>query len=197
MFDSIIRASLKHPWLVVAAVVLLAGVGLFESSRIPLDVLPELSAPSVTVVTEANGMAPEEVEKLVTQPLEQALNGSAGVRRIRSSSAVGISLVWVEFDWEVAPLVARQVVAEKLTASRSSLPPDIEPLMAPASSIMGEIMFVGLTGKDGVSGVELRDAAEWIVRRRLLGLPGIAQVVPIGGGVKQVEIVLSPEKLTE
>jgi Cu/Ag efflux pump CusA len=151
----------------------------------------------VTVVTEANGMAPEEVEKLVTQPLEQALNGSSGVRRIRSSSAVGISLIWVEFDWEVAPLVARQVVAEKLTASRSSLPPNVEPVMAPASSIIGEIMFVGLTGKDGVTGVELRDTAEWTVRRRLLGLPGIAQVVPIGGDVKQVEIVLSPDKLTQ
>ena len=196
MFDPLIRLSLRHPWFVVAATLVLVALGLFETSRIPLDVLPELSAPSVTVVTEANGMAPEEVEKLVTQPLEQALNGSSGVRRIRSSSAVGISLVWVEFDWEVAPLVARQVVAEKLTASRSSLPPNLEPVMAPASSIMGEIMFVGLTGKEGMTGVELRDAAEWIVRRRLLGLPGIAQVVPIGGGVKQVEIVLSPEKLT-
>jgi Cu(I)/Ag(I) efflux system membrane protein CusA/SilA len=196
MFDPIIRLSLRHPWFVVAATLVLVALGLFESSRIPLDVLPELSAPSVTVVTEANGMAPEEVEKLVTQPLEQALNGSSGVRRIRSSSAVGISLVWVEFDWEVAPLVARQVVAEKLNAARSSLPPNIESVMAPESSIMGEIMFVGLTGKEGVTGVELRDAAEWIVRRRLLGLPGIAQVVPIGGAVKQVEIVLSPEKLT-
>ncbi|HEY6079344.1 MAG TPA: efflux RND transporter permease subunit [Polyangiaceae bacterium] len=195
MFDAIIRASLKHPWLVVAAVVLLAGIGLFETSRMPLDVLPELSAPSVTVVTEANGMAPEEVEKLVTVPLEQALNGSSGVRRIRSSSAVGISLIWVEFDWEIAPLTARQVVAEKLSTSRSALPSGIEPVMAPASSIMGEIMFVGVTGAPGVSGVALRDAAEWQVRRRLLGLSGIAQVVPIGGGVKQLEVLLSPEKL--
>jgi Cu(I)/Ag(I) efflux system membrane protein CusA/SilA len=197
MFDPIIRLSLRHPWFVVVATLALAGLGLFESARIPLDVLPELSAPSVTVVTEANGMAPEEVEKLVTQPLEQALNGSSGVRRIRSSSTVGVSLVWVEFDWEVAPLAARQVVAEKLTASRSSLPPNVEPVMAPASSIMGEVMFVGLTGKDGVTGVELRDTAEWMVRRRLLGVPGVAQVVPIGGGVKQVEIVLLPERLTE
>src|SRR5215216_7952813 len=143
MFDSIIHASLKHPWLVVAAALLLVGVGLFETSRMPLDVLPELSAASVTIVTEANGMAPEEVEKLVTVPLEQSLNGSSGVRRIRSSSAIGISLVWVEFDWDVAPLMARQVVSEKLSASRSSLPAQIEPVMAPASSIMGEIMFVG------------------------------------------------------
>jgi Cu(I)/Ag(I) efflux system membrane protein CusA/SilA len=197
MFDAIIRGSLRHPWLVILATVVLIGVGLFETFRIPLDVLPELSAPSVTVVTEANGLAPEEVEKVVTVPLEQALNGSSGVRRIRSSSSIGISLIWVEFDWDVPPLVARQVVAEKLAASRSSLPGDIEPVMAPASSIMGEIMFVGLTGKEGVSPVQLRDTAEWVIRRRLLGLPGIAQIVPIGGSVKQVEIVLSPDRLMQ
>jgi copper/silver efflux system protein len=197
MFDATIRSSLRHPWLVVLAFVVLVGVGLFETLRIPLDVLPELSAPSVTVVTEAKGLAPEEVEKLITVPLEQALNGSSGVRRIRSSSAIGISLIWVEFDWDVEPLVARQVVTEKLTASRSSLPADIEPVMAPASSIMGEIMFVGVTGEESVSPVELRDTAEWVVRRRLLGLPGIAQVVPIGGSVKQVEIVLSPDRLMQ
>ncbi len=195
MFDTVIRGSLRHPWLVILASLVLVGVGLFEASRIPLDVLPELSAPSVTVVTEAHGLAPEEVEKLVTVPLEQALNGSSGVRRIRSSSAIGISLIWVEFDWDVPPLVARQVVTEKLSASRSSLPENVEPVMAPASSIMGEIMFVGLTGEEGVSSVELRDTAEWLIRRRLLGLPGIAQVVPIGGSVKQVEIVLSPDRL--
>jgi CzcA family heavy metal efflux pump len=195
MFDLIIRSSLRHPWIVIAAAVALFAVGLFEAFRIPVDVLPELSAPSVTVVTEASGLAPEEVEKLVTVPLEQALNGSAGLRRIRSSSGIGISLVWVEFNWDVPPIVARQVVSEKLSSARSALPAGIDPAMAPASSIMGEIMFVGLTGKDGVSGVELRDAAEWIVRRRILGMPGIAQVVPIGGGEKQVEIVLSPERL--
>ncbi|HYO97909.1 MAG TPA: efflux RND transporter permease subunit, partial [Polyangiaceae bacterium] len=197
MFDALIRGSLRHPWLVVAAALLLVGLGLFETSRIPLDVLPELSAPSVTVVTEANGLAPEEVEKLVTIPLEQALNGSSGVRRLRSSSAIGISLIWVEFEWDAAPLVARQIVGEKLSAARSSLPAGSEPVMVPASSIMGEIMFIGVTGKEGVSGTQLRDAAEWQVRRRLLGVPGIAQVVPIGGSVKQVEVVLSPDKLMQ
>ena len=197
MFDAIIRISLKHAWLVVAAAVLLVGVGLFETSRMPLDVLPELSAPSVTVVTEANGLAPEEVEKLVTIPLEQALNGSTGLRRIRSSSAVGISLIWVEFEWDVAPLTARQVVAEKLSAARGALPTGIEPGLAPASSIMGEIMFVGVTGSPGVSSAQLRDVAEWQVRRRLLGISGVAQVVPIGGSVKQLEIVLAPEKLMQ
>src|SRR5688500_13768656 len=163
MFDALIRLSLKNRWLVVVAALVLLGFGLFETSRMPLDVLPELSAPSVTVVTEASGMAPEEVEKLVTVPLEQALNGSSGVRRIRSSSAIGISLIWIEFDWDVSPDVARQVVAEKLASSRSALPPEIVPLMAPASSIMGEIMFVGVVGEEGTSAVELRDAAEWVV----------------------------------
>ena len=197
MFDAIIHGSLRRPWLVVAAVLVLIGIGTYATATMPLDVLPELSAPSVTIITEAGGMAPEEVEKLVTVPLEQALNGASGVRRIRSSSAVGISLIWVEFAWEVPPLSARQVVTEKLTSARSSLPPGIEPLMAPASSIMGEIMFVGLTGEEGASGGDLRDVAEWTVRRRLLAVPGIAQVVPIGGAVKQVEITLSPDGLMQ
>jgi len=197
MFDFIIRASLRHPWFIVAATLALLGFGLFETSRMPLDVLPELSAPSVTVVTEANGLAPEEVERLVTVPLEQTLNGSSGVRRIRSSSAVGISLIWVEFDWDVNQLAARQIVSEKLTSLRSALPPNIEPVMAPASSIMGEIMFVGLVGAKDVPGTEVRDAAEWLVRRRLLGMPGMAQVVPIGGSVKQVEILLQPDRLIQ
>jgi CzcA family heavy metal efflux pump len=197
MFDAMIRGSLRHRGLVIAGALLLTAVGLFEAGRMPLDVLPELSAPSVTVVTEASGMAPEEVERLVTVPLEQALNGLPGLRRIRSSSAIGISLIWVELDWDVAPLVARQAVAEKLATARSSLPPGIEPAMAPASSIMGEIMFVGLTGDDKATGVQLRDGAEWLVRRRLLGVPGIAQVVPIGGDIKQVEIVLAPDRLMQ
>jgi CzcA family heavy metal efflux pump len=197
MLDPVIRSSLRHPWVVIAAAVVLLVVGLFEAYRIPVDVLPELSAPSVTVVTEASGFSPEEVEKIVTAPLERALNGSSGLRRIRSSSGVGISLIWVEFDWEVEPLVARQVVAEKVAAARASLAPGLDPTLAPASSIMGEVMFVGLTGGEGVTEVALRDTAEWIVRPRLLGMPGIAQVVPIGGGKRQVEVVLSPERLME
>lgn len=146
MFDAIIRGSLKNPWLVIAATLVLVGLGVNALRTMPVDVLPELAAPSVTVLTETGGMAPEEVEKLVTIPLEQALNGAPGLRRLRSSSAVGISMVWVEFDWDVPALVARQVVAEKLVSARSSLPRGIEPSMAPASSIMGEIMFVSLTG---------------------------------------------------
>ncbi|MFS8065254.1 MAG: efflux RND transporter permease subunit [Byssovorax sp.] len=197
MFDVVIKGSLRHPWLLVTAALVLLVAGLFAAVKMPVDVLPDLSAPSVTVITEANGLAPEEVEKLVTVPLEHALNGSAGVRRIRSSSAIGISLIWVEFDWDVAPLVARQVVTEKLAASRASLPPGIEPVMAPASSIMGEIMFVGLVSEGQVSEGELRDTAEWVVRRRLLGVAGIAQVVPIGGALRQVQITLSPDRMMQ
>lgn len=197
MFDAIIRGSLRHAWFVIAAALVLFGAGAYATATMPLDVLPELSAPSVTVITETGGLAPEEVERLVTTPLEQAMNGASGIRRIRSSSAVGISLIWVEFEWDVSPLSARQAVAEKLTSARSALPPGIEPLMAPASSIMGEIMFVGLVGQDGISGGDLRDAAEWLVRRRLLGVSGIAQVVPIGGALKQVEITLSPDLLMQ
>lgn len=197
MFDAVIHACLRHRALVLAAAALLILLGTYRAFHMPLDVLPELSAPSVTVVTEANGMAPEEVEQLVTIPLEHTLNGAAGVRRIRSSSAIGISLIWIEFDWEVDPRLARQVVTEKLAAARGALPADLEPVMAPASSIMGEIMFVGVTGTDEVDDASLRDAAEWVVRRRLLGIPGIAQVVPIGGAIRQVEVVLSPDKLME
>lgn len=195
MFSWVIRTSLRNAWVVVGATLLLIGLGIHALMTTPIDVLPELAAPSVTVITETGGMAPDEVEQLVTIPLEQALNGSAGLRRIRSSSAVGISLVWVEFDWDVDPFVARQVVAEKLAVARTSLPEGIDPVMAPASSIMGEIMFVGLTAEPQVSDSDLRSTAEWSVRRRLLSVPGIAQVVPIGGATKQVVIELSPDKM--
>lgn len=197
MFDAIIRFSLRQRSLIlVLAVVLLVG-GSYVAAVMPVDVLPELAAPSVTVVTEADGLAPEEVERAVTIPLEQALNGAQGVRRVRSSSAIGISLVWVDFEWDVEPRVARQIATERLATAIGSLPPDIEPFMAPASSIMGEIMFVGVTGDAEVGPAELRTTAEWVVRRRLMSVPGIAQVVPIGGDVAQVEILLEPDRLMQ
>ncbi len=196
MFDAIIRFSLRQRWIVLAlAVVLLIG-GSYVAVEMPVDVLPELAAPSVTVVTETGGLAPEEVERAVTIPLEQALNGAQGVRRVRSSSAIGISLVWVDFEWDVEPRVARQIVTERLATAIGSLPPDVEPFMAPASSIMGEIMFVGLTG-EGLDPADLRTTAEWEIRRRLMSVPGIAQVVPIGGDIAQVEIQLEPDRLMQ
>ncbi|HEU5075020.1 MAG TPA: efflux RND transporter permease subunit, partial [Polyangiaceae bacterium] len=195
MFDALIRGSLRRPWLVLGAALVLIALGLVATRRLPVDVLPDLSAPSVTVVTETEGLAPEEAERLVTLPIEQALGGAAGVRRIRSSTGIGISLVWVEFDWDVPVSAARQVVSERLSVARGSLPNGLEPALAPASSIMGEIMFVALTGAPGVSARDLRDTAETLVRRRLLAVTGIAQVVPIGGAVRQVHITLQPEKL--
>lgn len=174
---------------------MLLCLGLLAAKRLPIDVLPDLSAPSVTVVTETEGLAPEEAERLVTLPIEQALGGASGVRRIRSSTGIGISLVWIEFEWDVDSAVARQVVSERLSVARGSLPSGIEPSLAPASSIMGEIMFVGLVGVEGTSERDLRDTAETLVRRRLLSVSGMAQVVPIGGAVRQLHITLKPERL--
>ncbi len=197
MFDLIIKASLKNAWLVVLAGFLLLGYGVYAARTLPVDVLPELSAPSVTIVTEANALAPEEVERLVTRPIEQSLQGSPGLRRLRSSSAVGISLVWVEFDWDVSMTQARQTVTEKLATARSALPDGVDPVLAPASSVMGEIMFVGVETDGTVDEGELREIAEWTVRRRLLAVEGIAQVVPIGGAVRRVEVVIDPAALVE
>src|SRR5687768_1861307 len=180
MFDALIQGSLRRPWLVLGAALLLLGLGLLAAQRLPVDVLPDLSAPSVTVVTETGGLAPEEAEKLVTLPIEQALAGASGVRRIRSSTGVGISLVWIEFEWDVDSGLARQIVSERLSVARGALGSGIEPALAPASSIMGEIMFVGLVGAEGTSERDLRDVAETLVRRRLLSVSGMAQVVPIG-----------------
>jgi CzcA family heavy metal efflux pump len=195
MFDALIQGSLRRPWLVLGAALLLLGLGLLAARRLPVDVLPDLSAPSVTVVTETEGLAPEEAERLVTLPIEQALGGASGVRRIRSSTGIGISLVWIEFEWNVDSAVARQVVSERLSFARGALPRGVEPGLAPASSIMGEIMFVGLVGGEKTSERDLRDTAETLVRRRLLAVSGMAQVVPIGGAVRQLQITLRPERL--
>ncbi len=197
MFDAIIRISLSLRWLVVALAVALLVGGTWVAATMPVDVLPELAAPSVTVVTEAGGLGPEEVERSITIPLEQALTGAEGVRRVRSSSAIGISLVWVEFNWDIEPRLARQIVTERLATVVASIPDGLEPTLAPPSSIMGEVMFIGVVGEAGVEATELRSVAEWDVRRRLMGVPGVAQVVPIGGAVAQVEIVLDPQRLMQ
>ena len=195
MVDSLIRWSLQNRLLVLVAAGALLVFGGLRAARMPVDVLPDLTAPTVTVVTEAHGMAPEEVEQLVTAPLELALNGAGGVRRVRSATSVGISVVWVEFDWGMDLFAARQVVAEKVQLVAPALPPELDPpVLAPVTSIMGEIMFVGLTSTT-VDPRTLRTIADRDLRRRLMAVPGVAQVVPIGGAVQQFQVVVRPADL--
>ena len=195
ILDLLVRASLEHRFFTVcAAVVLLAGGG-WVAATLPVDVFPDLTAPTVTVLTDAHGLAPEEVESLVTFPVETAVNGAAGVRRVRSSSAHGISIVWVDFDWGTDIFRARQTVSERLQPVADQLPEDVSaPVLAPVTSIMGEILLVGMSApKDRL--MEARTAADWVVRPRLLAVPGVAQVVTIGGHVRQYQVLVDPEQL--
>ena len=195
MLDRIIRGSLRHRIAVLAAAGALLLAGLVMTRRLPVDVFPDLSAPTVTVITEAKGMAPEEVELLVTFPEESALNGAPGIRRLRSVSGAGISVVWVEFEWGQDIYRARQVVAERLQGV--SLPDGVDrPALGPISSIMGEITFIALTS-DRLSPLELRRVAEVQVRRRLLAVTGVSQVVPIGGDVREYLVELDPAAVVQ
>ena len=196
MIDRVIHWSLANRLLVLAAAGLLLVWGTWTALDTPVDVFPDLTAPSVTVVAEAHGMPPEDVERLVTFPIESALNGASGVRRVRSSTGVGISVVTVEFDWGTDVYQARQVVAERLQAASASLPADLPPpILAPVTSIMGEILFLALTS-DVHSEMELKATADWVVRRRLLAVPGVAEVIPTGGETRQYQVVADPERLT-
>ena len=193
MWNALIRWSLGNRAAVLGLAALLLGWGAYTATRLPVDVLPDVNAPTVTVLTETHGMAPDEVETLVTVPIETALNGAPGLRRLRSSSGIGISVVWAEFEWDTEPYAARQVVTERLQGARGALPATVTaPILAPMSSIMGEILFLGLTGDPTVDPMDVRDFAEWELRRRLLGIGGVAQVTPIGGGLRQIQIVLDP-----
>ncbi len=195
IMDRIIRWSITNRLFVVIAALGVLVYGAVATLRMPVDVFPDLTAPTVTVVTEAHGLAPQEVETLVTFPIESAVNGATGVRRVRSSSGIGISIVWVEFDWGMDKYVARQIVNEKLQMVAAQLPPDISaPTLAPISSIMGEILFVAVRS-DRHTPMEVRGVADWTIRRRLLSLPGVAQVVPIGGDVRQYQVRVDPDRL--
>ncbi len=195
MIERLLTLSLRHRWLVLALAAALLVLGTMRSAQMPVDVFPDLTAPRVTVVTESTGLAAEEVERLITFPIETAVSGSAGVRRVRSASAPGISLVWVEFDWTSSPTIARQLVTERLQGLSGTLPPEASPpLLAPASSVMGEIAFVALAS-DQLTPMALRRRADVDVRRRLLAVEGVSQVVAIGGEEKQYQILVDPIRL--
>ena len=195
MLNKIIKFSLQNRFFVVIASVLLLIFGSVVASRMEVDVFPDLTAPTVVVLTEAHGMAPEEVEKLVTFPIETSVNGATNVRRVRSSSSAGISIVWVEFEWDTDIYKARQIVNEKITAVAEKLPQGVgNPTMGPQSSIMGEIMLVSVTA-DKTSQIDLRTIADWTIRPRLLATGGVSQVVVIGGEFKQYQILASPQKM--
>ena len=198
MIGHIIQWSLRNRLFVVLGTLLLLVWGGYEATRTPVDVFPDLTAPTVTVVTEATGMAPADMETLVTFPIETALNGAPGVRRVRSSTKIGLSVVTVEFAWGTDAYLARQVVAEKLQLAKASLPPGISaPIMAPAASVMGEIMFIALASETAGqhSTVALKNTADYVLRKRLLAVPGVAEVLPIGGDLQQFQVTLKPERL--
>ena len=195
MLNKIIRFSLRNRLLVLVTSVLLMAGGLYIARQTEVDVFPDLNAPTVVVMTEAQGMAAEEVEMLVTFPLETAVNGATHVRRVRSSSTTGFSILWVEFDWDTDIYLARQIVSEKIATVTDQLPDYVgQPTLGPQSSILGEVMIVGLTA-DSTSLLDLRTLADWTLRPRLLSTGGVAQVSVIGGDVKEYQILIHPDKM--
>ncbi|WP_288843701.1 efflux RND transporter permease subunit, partial [uncultured Deefgea sp.] len=192
MFSWIVNASLKNRLFVVAIAVIMMIYGGYTASKMPVDVFPDLNKPTVTIMTEAGGMAPEEVEQLISFPLETSLNGMPGVTRVRSVSGVGLSIVYAEFAWGSEIYRNRQLVAERLAEVKSQLPDGISPTMGPISSVMGEIMLIAFPivaqGANPQQGMAVREYVDFVLRPRLLSIPGVAQVIPIGGEVRQFRV---------
>lgn len=196
MLNRILFASLQNRLLVMLAALAVCGFGLWKAVRMPIDVLPDLNRPVVTVMTEAHGMVPEDVERLVTWPIEQVMNGATGVYRVRSSSGMGLSVVYIEFEWDTDIYRDRQIVAEKLQLAGANLPPDAIPMMAPISSIMGQVQNVGFTSRSGeTDALELRRLIDRDVKPRILSLSGVAQVVTIGGQPTELQVVVDISRL--
>ncbi len=192
MFNFLVTQSLKNRLFILAIAVLLVIYGGFTVTKLPVDVFPDLNRPTVTIMTEAEGLAPPEVEQLVTYPIETQMNGLPGVTRVRSTSGVGLSIVYVEFDWNTDIYRNRQQIAERLTLVQPQLPENVVPQMGPINSIMGQIMLIAVTGPTGVSPMDLREVADFTIRPRLLTIPGVAQVIPIGGEVRQYRVSPNP-----
>jgi len=197
LLNAIIRFALNHRLLVVATTALLVVYGSVTLMGLPIDVFPNITKPTVTIMVESHGMAPEEVETRVTFPIESFLNGLPGVERIRSQSGIGLSAIYLEFDWNTDIYRNRQLVQERLNLAKEKLPSDITPIMGPIGSLMGQIQQIAITTDGSNDPMEIRNIAEWVVRPRLMTIPGVAQVISIGGGLKQYQILVSAEKLNQ